>query len=183
MIKKEKKTKKAYLKEGILITLRYLILLALMFFLPLIYKIFTPPTIYLSAGLLKLAFYQVGINQNIIILNSQTFIQIIPACVAGSAYLLLLILNLAVPMKAKKRIYSIILSFLFLLTLNVLRIFLFSALFERKFLLFDFVHKLFWYVLSTIFVIGIWFLIVKMFSIKEIPIYSDMKTLVKRMRK
>ena len=38
---------------------------------------------------------------------------------------------------------------------------------------FDFTHLLFWYLLSTIFVVAIWFLIVKIYKIKEIPIYSD----------
>ncbi len=164
------------------ILLRYIILLALMFTLPLIYKIFLPLTLYPVAGLFKF-FYQVSIRADIIIISLQTPIRIVSACIAGSAYLLLLILNLSVPMKTKQRIYSIALSFIILLVLNILRIFILGILYHNNFKFFDFTHKLFWYVLSTVFVIGIWFLIVKIFSIKEIPVYTDIKYLAKNMKK
>lgn len=170
------------MKKAYNILLRYIILLVLMFTLPLIYKILLPLTIYPVAGLLKI-FYQVSVQKDIIMIGLQTPIQIISACIAGSAYLLLLILNLSVPMKTKKRIYSIALSILVLLGLNILRIFILSILYHNNFKFFDFTHKLFWYALSTIFVIGIWFLIVKIFSIKEIPVYTDIKYLSKNIKK
>jgi len=161
--------------------LRYLILLGLMFTLPIIYKIFTPLTTQSVAALLKI-FYQVSVSRDIIIIN-QTLIQIIPACIAGSAYLLLLILNLTIPMNVKKRIYSIALSFALLLIINILRIFFLSVLLVNNFRFFDITHKLFWYILSTLFVVGIWFLIVKIFKIKQIPVYSDVKYLMKNIKK
>ena len=170
------------MKKAYHILLRYVILLALMFTLPLIYKIMLPLTIYPVAGLLKI-FYQVSIQKDIIMIGLQTPIQIISACVAGSAYLLLLILNLSVPMKTKKRIYSIAFSILILLGLNILRIFILSILYHNNFRFFDFTHKMFWYVLSTIFVITIWFLIVKVFSIKQIPVYTDIKYLSKNIKR
>ena len=40
-----------------------------------------------------------------------------------------------------------------------------------------------WYLGSTLFVIGIWFIEVKLFKIKEIPIYSDIKFLYLNLRK
>ena len=43
--------------------------------------------------------------------------------------------------------------------------------------LFDITHKLFWYFGSIIFVVGIWFIEVKYFKLKEIPFYSDIKLL------
>lgn len=177
-MKKRKSKNKALNNNTLTILIRYLILLGLMFSLPLIYKFFTPLTINASAGLLDLL-YRVDISNDIIVLNATTFIQLIPACIAGSAYLLLLILNLTIPMKLKKRIYTILLSFLFLFVLNVLRIFLLSILYHNNAPLVDFTHKLFWYVLSTVFVLLVWFLIVKIFSIKEIPIYTDFKLLLK----
>jgi len=170
------------MKKHYNILLRYLILLVLVFSLPLIYKIMLPLTLYSVAGLLKLL-YQISIQGDIIIIGLQTPIQVISACIAGSAYVLLLILNLSVPMKAKQRIYSIILSFIILLALNILRIFILSVLLVKDFQFFDFTHKFFWYVLSTIFVIGIWFLIVKLFSIKQIPFYTDVKYLKKNIKK
>jgi len=163
------------------ILIRYLILLALVFSLTLVYKILTPLTIYPTIFLLKL-FYQVTYFNSIIVLNSKTIIQIIPACIAGSAYLLLLILNLSIAMNIRKRIKTILFSIALLLSLNILRIFLLSILYHNSFTFFDITHKIFWYGLSTLFVILIWFYTVKKFKIKEIPIYTDLKYLLKKSR-
>jgi len=177
---KKRKNKK---EENIfLIPLRYILLLCFMFSLPLIYKIFLPLTIYPVFGLLKLIFNQVNVIHDVLIINLDKFIQIIPACIAGSAYLLLLILNLSVQMPLKKRFYSIIFSFLFLLVLNIIRIFFLAILYYYDVALFDFTHKLFWYILSTVFVIIIWFLTAKIFAIKKIPVYSDIKFLIKSIK-
>ncbi|VVB78484.1 Uncharacterised protein [uncultured archaeon] len=165
-------------EEIFFIPIRYLILFFLTLFVPVIYWIFTPLTIYSVVGVLKI-FYDTSVSGNVITINPDTVIRIIPACVAGSAYLLLLIINLAVPMSAKKRVYSILLSFLLLLVINILRILLLSVLYYYDFAYFNLTHVIFWYVLSTIFVIGIWLSIVKIFSIKEIPIYSDFKEIYK----
>lgn len=166
--------------RSFLIPLRYLILLGLMFTLPLIYSILTPITVYSASTLLKLVYTDVFIYNESISINSNVVIQIIPACVAGSAYLLLLILNLSVSMNLRKRAYSIIFSFIILFIFNILRIFLLAILFENNFYLFDLAHKIFWYFLSTLFVVLIWFFIVKSFSIKEIPVYSDIISLIKK---
>ena len=53
-----------------LIFLRYIILLGLVFTLPLIYKIFTPLTLWPVAGLLGLVYEKVVINQIIISINN-----------------------------------------------------------------------------------------------------------------
>ncbi len=165
-----------------LILARYVILLGLVFSLPLIYKIFAPLTIYPVSFLLKIIFKNISVVGDIITINNCNEVQIISSCIAGSAYLLLLILNLTVPMNWKKRIFSISLSFIILLILNILRIFLFSILHEINFVFFDITHMLFWYVLSIVFVVGIWFLITKIFSITQIPVYSDIKLLIKNIK-
>ena len=165
------------MKKSLLILIRYLVLLVLMFSLPLIYEIFTPLTINAVAGLLKLFIDNIIIINNVISINLDTFVQIISACVAGSAYLLLLILNLTVDMGLKKRIFSILFSFTVLFLLNTLRIFVLILLYQDNFIFFNIIHKLLWYVLSTLFVILIWFLTMKIFSIKQIPIYSDFEYL------
>ena len=88
------------------ICIRYSILLFLAIFsLPVIYKIFKPLTIFPVYYLLKLSYNIQLINDYLII--GDTIIQIIPACIAGSAYLLLIILNLSVPMKTKKRVHTL----------------------------------------------------------------------------
>ncbi len=196
MKKRGKKIKKQLIasssaKKIILISLRYLISLILVFSLPLIYRIFTPLTVYPVTWLLKLFFSSVSLSQNMVngenihmlIINLKTFIQLIPACIAGSAYLLLMILNLTVSMNIKKRIYSIGTSVVIILLLNILRITIFSFLVYYNFAFFDFTHKLFWYFLSTVFVVLIWFLVVKIYPIKEIPVYSDVKYLMKDIKK
>jgi exosortase/archaeosortase family protein len=142
----------------------------------LFYLIFTPLTIYPVYFLLGL-FFEVVLYGNRILINSSIPIDIIPACVAGSAYYLLLILNLAIPMETKKRFKMLAFSFLSLLGLNILRIFLLSLLFASGAPSFDTTHKLFWYLGSTIFVVGIWFAGVKIFKVKGIPFYSDLKNL------
>jgi exosortase/archaeosortase family protein len=152
-----------------------------MFSLPIIYFIFTPITIVLSSILLGF-FYKVSIIGNTISLNNITYIEIISACIAGSAYLFLLILNLTTPMENKKRFFSIAFSFLALLILNVFRIFLLSILYYNNSIFFGLTHLFFWYFLSTFFVIFIWFLSVKLFSIQKIPIYSDIKYIINRIK-
>lgn len=168
--------------KPLFLVIRYIILLGLMFTLPLIYTIFTPLTVYSTGFLLKL-FYQVSISKDIIIILPNILIQIIPACVAGSAYLLLLILNLTLPMKPKIRLYSLLFSIPALFIVNIFRIFVLSVLLAENSQFFDFTHKFFWYILSTIFVVGIWFLTAYLFKIKEMPIYSDIKYLIDNIKK
>jgi exosortase/archaeosortase family protein len=173
---------------GFTLGLRYLILLGLMFSLSLIYRIFTPLTAYPSRFILDLFFSSVSLSNAVInsisspvlIINLKTFVQLIPACIAGSAYLLLLILNLTVPMNIKKRVYSIGFSVLLLLILNILRIVIFSSLYYNSTISFNIMHKFVWYFLSTIFVVVIWILTARIFKIKQIPVYSDIKLLLRK---
>jgi len=155
------------------IFVRYIILVFFGIFLSLFYRLFSPLTTTLSALLLDI-FYDVSATGNIILLSGVK-IELINACIAGSAYYLLLILNLTTSMKAKPRAYSLVFSFLLLLFLNVLRIFILSVLYVTNFAFFDFTHKFFWYVLSIVFVVGIWFLTIWLFKIKNILVYSDIK--------
>jgi len=157
------------------IALRYFILILAGFpSLWIFYFIFAPLTIYPVYFLLNLFFDSALIGGNSIIISGLP-IEIIDACIAGSAYYLLLILNLATPeIKIKKRIYMISASFLVFLIVNILRIFFLSILYINKFALFDIVHHFFWYFMSIFFVVLIWFVEVKFFKIKKIPFYSDL---------
>ena len=69
----------------------------------------------------------------------------------------------------------VVLAFGIFYVINVLRIFLMVLLLDSSW--FDFTHKLFWYVGSILIVIWIWFSEVKLFKIKEIPFYSDLRFL------
>ena len=149
------------------------------------YFIFTPATIYPLLGLFKIFFKEVLLIERTFQISDKFFIGIIDACIAGSAYYLLFILNFSIPeIKIKKRIKMLFFSFGFLLILNIIRIFIFSLLFiysSENF--FNITHKLFWYFGTTIFVVLIWFIEVKTFKIKDIPIYSDIKLLIKKTKK
>ncbi len=159
---------------------RYLIIILISLSgLYLFYAVFSPLTIYPVYFLLNILF-DVSLQGSTIFVQ-RIPIEIIGPCIAGSAYSLLLVLNLALPkINIKKRILMISLSFLTFLLINILRIFLLSILYISGSSWFDFTHKLFWYGISTIFVVGIWFLEIKIFKIKEIPFYSDLKYLYKK---
>lgn len=158
---------------------RYIFLLLIgLFALNIFYEIFRPLTIYPVYYLLKI-FFNASLNSNIIFIGVS--IEIIDACVAGSAYFLLLILNLSIPdINMPKRIKMIVFSFLSLLIINIVRIFFLSILAESGSSLFDVTHKFFWYSLSIVFVVCIWFIEVKLFKIKQIPLYSDLKFLYEK---
>ncbi len=164
------------------IFLRYLIIVLVAIpNLFIFYFIFTPATIYPLLGLFKIFFREVLLIERTFQISDKFFIEIINACIAGSAYYLLFILNFSIPkIKIKKRIKMFLFSSVFFLALNILRIFVFSLLFiysSQNF--FNITHKLFWYLGATLFVVLIWFVEVKVFKIKEIPIYSDINSLIK----
>jgi hypothetical protein len=190
------------------IFLRYLFLIIIA--LPnlfLFYLVFTPLTFYLSFQIID-SVYGANIFNNQIISSSCEFAnstnlgfiskmacinttiffkghfaKITSACIAGSAYYLLLILNLTTPMKQKTRAKSILFIFSSFLIINILRIVFFSILFvEKGILLFDKAHLFTWYFGSTLMLAGIWFANIKLFKIKEIPVYSDIMFLIKKIR-
>ncbi len=166
-------------KQIFSLILRYLILLILglgNFFL--IYLIFTPLTVYPVYFILNL-FYNINLNNTSLILDSK-IIHLIPACIAGTGIYFLLILNLTTPLSFKKRFYSLIISLGSFLILNILRIIFLSILFINSSSSYDFFHKLFWYALSIVFVLGIWFFEIKIFNIRNIPIYTDLKLIFKQ---
>lgn len=165
---------------------RYLVLIIIGLFVAFsqfFYYLFLPLTIYPVNFLLNLFYKSLGsIVSSPHLLIGSFAIEIIPACVAVSAFYLLLILNLSTAMSLKKRIYTLLFSFLALLLLNILRIFLLTILLVNQTTSFDLVHKFLWYGLSIFFVIAIWFLTVFLFKIKNIPIYSDIKFLFKEIK-
>ena len=140
--------------------------------------------LYLTIYPLKLIlgfFYPLELIGNMLFISPYT-LEIIPACVAVSAYMLLLILNLTTPMSPKKRLYSILFSVIALLCFNILRIALFSVLMINNYAYYDLLHKLFWYFFSILLVVCIWFFSAFIFKIKAIPVYSDFSLIWKLLR-
>jgi len=182
MKKRQKKIQNQNIQTSdiVSIVLRYgfILIIALIFFYSeFFYKLLLLPTIYSVKFLLE-SFYETSVLGNLILVNSMR-IEIIPACVAVSAYLLLLILNITTPMNLKKRTISIIFSIFSLLIINILRILVFSLLLINDYAYYDILHKIFWYFLSIILVVGIWFISAFLFKIKKIPIYSDISFMLR----
>ena len=165
--------------------LRYAILILIALpGLGIFYTIFTPLTVYPVYGLLSLIFDVSLVSQTIMVIEKTLPIEFVKACIAGAAYYLLLILNLATPnIKIKTRIKMILTTFLAFLLINILRIFILSIMAYSASPIFDITHKFFWYLLSTIFVVLIWFSEVKHYKIKAIPFYSDIKYLYKKSKR
>lgn len=162
---------------------RYLLLLILASGnLFIFYKIFTPLTTNLSFFILKLIYPSAITSLGSISFNLTT-ISLIPACIAGSAYYLLAILNLTTPMGIKTRLKSILFLFGAFFLVNVLRIITFSILAPARYQYFDITHVLFWYIGSTVILVAIWFINVILFKIKGIPVYSDIKSIISSIRK
>ena len=160
-------------REVISLVCRYLILLLIAVFnISLFYYIFTPLTVWPVFAALKQLYSAQLLEGNIIFFKGY-YASILPACVAGAAYYLLLILNLTTPMHAVKRIKSIVFLMASFLVLNILRIIIFAMMVFVGYQYFDIAHMLTWYLGSTVIVVAVWFVNVWVFKIEAIPIYTD----------
>lgn len=167
--------------------LRYvLIIIAGFLGIELLYTVFTPVVVYPTFLILKLFYSGITLEGSKFLLNGYT-ISIISACISGSAYYLILILNLATPMPVRTRTKSLIFTLLSFSVLNIIRLSIFSVLFFTGYEYFDIAHKAVWYFGSTVLVVALWFLNVYIFKIKSIPAYTDFKSLsgnvIKRRKK
>lgn len=139
----------------------------------LIYKTLTPLTVNTVNFILSF-FTNPNLIGNTISLPGGATLKIINACVAGSAFYLLLLLALTTSdIKPKIRIKMIFFSFVIFFTLNILRILILIPMIGRPY--FEAVHWFFWNILSTIIVVAIWLGVIKFYKIKTIPVYSDLK--------
>jgi exosortase/archaeosortase family protein len=141
----------------------------------LFYKIFTPLTInifYLILGF----FEETNLNGNIIRFG-RNVIEIVPACVAGAAYYLLFILGMTIRVDVRTRVKAILTALGAFFILNISRLLVLAFLIENP--SFELIHWIFWHIVSTLFVIGIWLGTVKFYKIKSIPLYSDLKYIKK----
>ncbi|MEK6840805.1 MAG: pacearchaeosortase [Nanoarchaeota archaeon] len=172
-------------REALNMIWRYLILVIVAVpNLWLFYLLFTPLTVYPVYWLLGLFYDASLLGKGIVVINQFLSIELTKACIAGSAYYLLLILNLSTPkISLSKRAKMIVFSFVAFLIVNILRIFILSIVAVSGSGFFDITHRIFWYSLSTIFVVAIWFAEIWIFKIKEIPFYSDINFLYKNIKK
>jgi len=180
-MKKKKKQKNKTKITNIITRYAFLLLLSAKN-LFVFYFIFTPLTIYPVAFFLGL-FYSVKIYGIFLFVNTHA-IEIIESCIAGSAYFLLFLLNLATPnINFLRRIKIFIFDFALLLILNIARIFILTIMFIKGSVAFDITHFVFWHLLSVIFVFCIWLLTIKVFRVREIPFWSDILYFKRLIRK
>lgn len=165
------------------LTLRYLLILVFgLGNLFIFYKVFYPLTFFPVGFMLGLigdtnAFF----NLNLIMFNTVA-VNVVNACVAGAAYYLLFILIMSTANIAfLKRVKIVFLSVLLFLVFNVIRIVLMTLISGT--LYFEPIHMFFWYFISIILVVLIWFFMVKIFKIREVPVYSDLKFLFKQIKR
>ena len=162
--------------------LRYSLMIILAVFMNIFYVIFAPLTVYPVYFLMSL-FYHVLLAGTTLTVNGIN-IGIIDACIAGSAFYLLFILNFSTPkIKLKKRFLILLMDYALFLVLNIMRIFILSLLLINNSALFYPTHLVFWYAISIVLVVAVWLFTVKMFKIKEIPFFSDIILLWNKARK
>ena len=148
--------------------------------LSVFYLVFTPLTLYASYFIINLMYPEIVIASSDMALFqiNENFIQLVEACIAGAAYYFLLILNLSTPMGAKTRVKSIVFIFASFFILNILRIVVFTAMFLNGYSYFDLAHIAVWYFGSTLMLLIVWFVNVKLLNILSIPVYTDIRTIL-----
>jgi exosortase/archaeosortase family protein len=162
---------------------RYLILaLVPLGGMALFYLVFTPLTIYPVFWILKKIYADSVLLGTTTLYFQEQYANIVPACVAGAAYYLLVILNLTTPMPLLQRLKSLVFMLVVFLALNILRIVIFANLLAQGANYFDIAHQMAWYFGSTVLIIIVWFITVLIFGIRNIPIYTDVTTLIAEIR-
>jgi len=174
------------MKYEIKLITRFIIALFSLIFFKIYYLIFTPLTVYPIYFLLFLLKYSPILGENTILISSIPLkITIIPACIAGSAYALFtLLLLLTKDITWKKMLKIWLLGSFLILAMNITRLTILIIIFLNfNINYFETLHLFFWKFLSTIYVVFIWIFLTWLFKIKTIPLYSDLKYLIKIMKK
>ena len=120
--------------------------------------------------------------QNSIEIFGTTYIDIVKYCVTSSAYYLLTILTVitkGIPLI--KRILMFLIGSFLIFLMNIIRIMILIVILLKQSLeVFELAHTTFFMILSVLYVIIIWILLSSIFKVKTIPVYSDMKDLIKK---
>lgn len=167
----------------LLVAVRWLSALLLAIFYPLYYFLFSPLTLWLSYGLLRL-FLQATLEGTTILAGGRS-LTFIPACTAASAYLLLTILILLTRgISFRLRVKLFLLGSLLILVANIIRIeFLFYLLYYVGKNYFETLHLLIWKVLSSVYVACVWIYLTWKYKIEGIPLYSDFQYILKHLQR
>ena len=160
------------------------VLIALLFRPQIFYLFLTFPTIIFSFILLKVSGYEVIRRGSSLIVNNIT-LEFVDACIASSAYYLLLFLILLTKdIKIVTMLKMFLLGSLIIFLGNILRIFiLIIFLLEKGYDWFNLIHLTLWYGVASVFVFLVWIYLIRKYKIKNIPIYSDVVYLASKIRK
>lgn len=160
------------------------VLVALIFRPQIFYIFLTAPTIMISFILLKLAGYSVVKAGTSLIVNNVT-LNFVEACVASSAYYLLLFLILLTKdIRLKTAFEMFFLGSLIIFSVNIIRIFvLIVVLLEKGYDYFNLIHLTFWYGVASVLVFLVWVYLTKKYKIKNIPVYSDVVYLASKIKR
>ncbi len=164
------------------LTLR-LALCFIILFSNIFYYIMYPLTYYTTYLILRI-FYNIQLGDYSYIIGSYE-IKLIEACIGISAYILitfLIFLTYGIPWKQRFKILGLGIILIYLM--NIIRlIFSIFILTNYSYDLFNKFHLLFWTILSTLYVFGVWIFLIYKFKIKTIPIYSDYIKLKRYLKK
>lgn len=136
-----------------------------------------------SLFLLKLINTNTFFIDGFIIFN-ETYVKLVYSCAAASAYfLLLLLIVFTKDIKLTKRIKIFFIGSLVVFITNIFRIILLIVVLDRfSFNLFNKLHMFFWSIIASTLVAIIWIYLTRKYKIRSIPIYSDLKYLLKKIK-
>jgi len=118
--------------------------------------------------------------KNSIEIFGTTTINIVKYCVTSSAYYLLLILAIITKnIPIIKRVFMFLIGSLLIFIVNMARIIGLIIILLKSPESFYIAHTILFIIISTVYVLIIWIALSIMFKIKTIPIYSDLKDLIK----
>lgn len=108
-------------------------------------------------------------------------LEFVKACVATSAYYLLALLILTTKdIGLKNSIKMFLIGSLLIFIMNILRITLLIIMVLNLGLdWFNAIHLTFWYIVSSLYVFLVWIFLIRLYKVKNIPVFSDLVYLTK----
>ena len=153
------------------------VLFIFLFNAKIMYYLFFIPTIIFPYLILKIIGFNIMLdfsNSNLYLDN--IILNFISACVASTAYHLLLILILLTKVLNIKKIVSMfLLGSLMILAINIIRVVVLSYTFiNYGYEAFNSLHLLLWRGAASVIVFLIWIILIKIYKPKAIPVISDL---------
>lgn len=157
--------------------------LLLAVFYPVFYLIFSPLTLWVSYGILRI-FMPVTLEGTTLFTNT-TALVFVPACTAASAYLLLaLLILLTRGISFQTGVKLFLLGSALIFAANILRIqLLFYLLFHAGKNYFATLHLVIWKLLSSVYVAATWIFLTWKFKVRELPVVGDISYILSLMRR